>query len=77
MKVKEVLKSTMTEEKVTQTEMSKAMGLKSQQAVGNLLSRGDNMHTDTFIKMLNIMGYEVIVRKKKQVGEVSEVEVEV
>ncbi len=64
MKAKEIIKEAMTADKITQKELAEAIGLKSQQAVGSLLLRENGMRLDGFLKMLDVMGYEVVVRKK-------------
>ena len=64
MKAKEIIKTAMAADKITQKELAEAVGLKSQQAIGNLLLRENGMRLDGFLKMLDVMGYEVVVRKK-------------
>lgn len=64
MKAKEIIKAAMSAGKITQKELAGAVGLKSQQAIGNLLLRENGMRLDGFLKMLDVMGYEVVVRKK-------------
>lgn len=70
MKAKDIIKKAMSADKITQKELAQAVGLKSQQAIGNLLARDRDMFLDGFVKMLDVMGYEVIVRKK--LGETEE-----
>ena len=69
MKAKEIIKKAMSADKITQKELAEAIGLKSQQAVGSLLNRENGMRLDGFLKMLDVMGYEVVVRKKLGVSE--------
>ena len=64
LKAKEIIKTAMSADKITQKELAQAVGLKSQQAVGNLLIRENGMRLEGFLKMLDVMGYEVVVRKK-------------
>lgn len=70
MKAKDIIKTAMGADKITQKELAEAIGLKSQQAIGNLLVRENGMRLDGFLKMLDVMGYEVVVRKK--LGETDE-----
>lgn len=70
MKAKEIIKTAMSTHKITQKELAQAVGLKSQQAIGNLLLRENGIRLDGFLKMLDVMGYEVVVRKK--IGETEE-----
>lgn len=76
MKAQEVLKNAMEKEKVTQKAMADAMGLKSPQAIGNILYRENSVRVSSFVKMLNLMGYEVVVRKAG-IGEREEWKVKV
>lgn len=73
---KDILEKVMKDEKVTQKELATAMGLKSQQAIGNMLTRQNSIRLESYVKMLNKMGYEVIVRKKKEVGKSEEWEID-
>lgn len=49
---------------LSQKKMADKMGLKSQQAVFNMLNRKNGMRVDNFIKMMNVLGYDVIVRNR-------------
>ena len=69
MKAQDVLAKAMANEKVTQKAMADAMGLKSAQAIGNILYRENSVRVNSFVKMLDLMGYEVVVRKKLGVSE--------
>jgi transcriptional regulator with XRE-family HTH domain len=69
LKAKEIIKEAMTADKITQKELAEAIGLKTQQAVGSLLLRENGMRLDNFLKMLDVMGYEVVVRKKLGVSD--------
>jgi len=64
MQAKEIIKKAMSADKITQKELAQALGLKSQQAIGNLLTRENGMLLDSFLRTLDVMGYEVVVRKK-------------
>lgn len=70
MKANKIIEKAMQEGKVTQKALAEAMGLKTAQAVGNILYRENSVRANSFVKMLDIMGYEVIVRKK--IGETEE-----
>lgn len=69
MKDKEIIKAAMSADGITQKELAEALGWASQQSVGNMLTRKNSMRLDNFVKMLNEMGYEVVVRKKLGVSE--------
>ena len=61
---------------LSQKKMADKMGLKAQQAVFNMLNAKNGMRVDNFIKMINILGYDVIVRNRVT-DEETEVVVEV
>lgn len=64
MNEKEIIKTAMAADGITQKELAEALGWSSQQSVGNMLTRKNSMRLDNFVKMLNEMGYEVVVRKR-------------
>lgn len=70
MKATEIISKAMTAGKITQRELAEKTGLKSAQAIGNILYRQGSPRVSSFVKLLDIMGYEVIVRKK--IGETEE-----
>lgn len=72
---KDIVKAAMAADGITQKELSDALNWGSQQAVGNMLARKNSMRLDNFVKMLNEMGYEVVVRKKLGVSEEWKVDV--
>ena len=69
MNEKEIIKTAMAADGITQKELADALAWGSQQAVGNMLTRKNSMRLDNFVKMLNAMGYEVVVRKKLGVSD--------
>ena len=75
MNAKEIIDKARAADKITQKELAEALGMCSQQSVGNMMARKNGMRIDNFIKILNVMGYEVIVRKK--LGESEEWKVDV
>ena len=40
------------------------MGLKSQQAVFNMFKAKNGMRVDNFVRMMNVLGYDVVIRNK-------------
>ena len=74
MNEKEIIKTAMAADGITQKELADALGWSSQQSVGNMLTRKNSMRLDNFVKMLNEMGYEVVVRKKLGVSDEWKVE---
>lgn len=71
---KQIIRDAMAADGITQKELADALGLVAQQSVGNMLARKNSMRLDNFVKMLDAMGYAVVVRKK--LGESEEWRVE-
>ena len=72
MKSNEVVRAVMTSDGITQMELARTLGYKTQSGVGNALSRDNGMRVDVFVKMMNAMGYDVIVRRGKDEMAVTE-----
>ena len=49
---------------ISQKKLAEKMELKSQQAVFNMLNAKNGMRVDNFVKMMEIMGYDVVVRNR-------------
>lgn len=49
---------------ISQKKLAEKMGLKSQQAVYNMLNAKNGMRVDNFVKMMAVLGYDVIVRNR-------------
>ena len=72
MKSNEVVRAVMANDGITQMELANKLGYKTQSGVGNALSRENGMRVDVFVKMMNAMGYDVIVRRGKDEMSVTE-----
>lgn len=64
MKANEVVQKIMESDGITQKKLAEALGFNAPQYVGNMLYRKNGMRVDNLVKMLDTMGYEVVVRKK-------------
>ena len=64
MNAKEIIDAARNADKITQKELADALGMCSQQAVGNMLTRKNGMRVDNFVKMMEVMGYDVVVRNR-------------
>ena len=60
MKKKDIVREAMNKSGFTQVDLQKALNLKSQSSISTYL-KSDSMRVDTFVKMLNAMGYSVKV----------------
>jgi antitoxin component HigA of HigAB toxin-antitoxin module len=65
MKSNDAIRSVMSADGITQMELANKLGYKTQSGVGNALSRENGMRVDVFVKMMNAMGYDVVVRRGK------------
>ena len=72
MKSNEVVRAVMSADGITQMELANKLGYKTQSGVGNALSRENGMRVDVFVKMMNAMGYDVVVRRGKDEMTVTE-----
>lgn len=72
MKSNEVVRTVMSTDGITQMELANKLGYKTQSGVGNALSRENGMRVDVFVKMMNAMGYDVVVRRGKDEVTVTE-----
>ncbi len=72
MKSNEVVRAVMSADGITQVELANKLGYKTQSGVGNALSRENGVRVDVFVKMMNAMGYDVVVRRGKDEFAVTE-----
>lgn len=72
MKSNEAVRAVMSADGITQTNLAAKMGYKTQSGIGNALSRENGMRVDVFVKMMNAMGYDVIVRRGKDEMTITE-----
>ena len=66
---KEITKLLIKRKKISQDELARLCGMKSQSNVTGILNRYASMRVDTFEQMMDALGYEVIVRPKDGNGE--------
>lgn len=64
MTIKKIIESAQRSVGWTQDTLAKACGYKSQAAVGMALGRKNGMRVDVFVRMLNAMGYDVVIQSK-------------
>jgi len=57
-------KTAVESSKLSQKRLADKMGLKAQQGVFNMLNAKNGMRVDNFVKMMNALGYDVIVRER-------------
>ena len=72
MKSNEVVRAVMASDGITQANLAAKLGYKGQSSVGNALGRENGMRVDVFVKMMNAMGYDVVVRRGKDEMTVTE-----
>lgn len=59
---------------VSQKKLAEKMGIKSQQAIFNMLNAKNGMRTDNFVRMMEVLGYDVIIRHKVTDEEIQIIE---
>lgn len=59
-----IIKEIMSEVGLNQTQLAKLVGMKSQSNVSEALAR--DMKYSLFVKMVESMGYEIVIRKNKR-----------
>lgn len=66
MKDKEVLRAALKDRKMTQASFAEKMGYNGPNSVAMLIKDGNGkaMKTDTLIKALNILGYDIVVKDR-------------
>ncbi len=72
MKSNEAVRAIMSAAGITQSTLADKMCYKTQSGVGNALSRENGMRVDVFVKMMNAMGYDVVVRRGKDEMTITE-----
>ena len=72
MKSNEVVRAAMKADGISQANLAAKLNYKTQSGVSNALGRDNGMRVDVFIKMMNAMGYDVIVRRGKEEMMVTE-----
>lgn len=65
MTAREIITSTMKQSGLNQTQMAAMIGLKNQSGFSMALGRAD-LKVGFFVKVLNAMGYEVVVKKRSR-----------
>lgn len=64
MTIKRIIEEALKSVGWTQSTLAEACGYKGQAGVGMALSRKNGMRVDVFVKMLNAMGYDVVIQSK-------------
>lgn len=72
MKSNEVVRAAMKQDGMSQANLAAKCGYAGQSSIGNALGRENGMRVDLFVKMMNAMGYDVVVRRGKEEMVVTE-----
>ena len=75
MKAADIVRQVMDSVGMSQKKLATKIGLKTQQSVFNILNAKQGMRIDNFVKMMNVLGYDVMV-KNRVTDEITMVEVE-
>lgn len=63
MKCKDVIRACIKARNMSQTQAAEAIGFKRQSNVAELLTR-DNFQTDKFIKIMDALGFDIIIKDR-------------
>jgi antitoxin component HigA of HigAB toxin-antitoxin module len=74
MKAADIVRQVMDSVGMSQKKLADKIGLKTQQSVFNILNAKQGMRIDNFVKIMNVLGYDVIV-KNRVTDEETKVEV--
>ena len=64
MKAADIVRYGMESLGVSQKQLATKIGLKTQQSVFNILNAKQGMRIDNFVKMMNVLGYDVMVKHR-------------
>ena len=72
MKSGDIVRAKMESAGITQKGLADKLGYKTQSCISDALARKNGMRIDVFVKMMNALGYEVVVRRGKDEEIVTE-----
>lgn len=75
MRAADIVRQVLDSVGMSQKKLADKIGLKTQQSVFNILNAKQGMRIDNFVKMMNVLGYDVMV-KNRVTDEEIKVEVE-
>lgn len=64
MKATTIIDYAMVFENVSKSELARRLGNRSPSSITNAINRENGPRIDTFVRIMDAMGYEVIVRKR-------------
>lgn len=64
MKAADIVRQIMDSVGMSQKKLADKIGLKTQQSVFNILNAKQGMRIDNFVKMMNVLGYDVVVKDR-------------
>ena len=64
MKAADIVRQVMDSVGMSQKKLADKIGLKTQQSVFNILNAKQGMRIDNFVKMMNVLGYDVMVKHR-------------
>lgn len=65
MTAKDVVKTIMIDKSWSQSKLASEAGFESQSNVTGILNRGTSLRVDNLVKMVNAMGYKIVVVPKE------------
>lgn len=64
MNAADIVRKVLVEVGISQKKLATKIGLKTQQGVFNMLNAKQGMRIDNFIKVMDVLGYDVVVRNR-------------
>ena len=64
MKAADIVRHVLEDIGMSQKKLATKIGIKTQQSVFNMLSAKQGMRIDNFIKIMNVLGYDVMVKNR-------------
>ena len=66
---KEIVRAALVKSGISQMKLSEILGYSKRTSVGSILNKNNSLRTDVFVRWLDALGYEVIIRNKNINGE--------
>ena len=69
MKIAQAIKDIMKSKSMTQSGLAQTLGMKTQSVISERLNSAKTMSFDVAIEMLDVLGYDVVLKPKNGKGE--------
>lgn len=69
MTAKEIVREVIARSGIPQTALSKKLGYSNKTAVGAILNKNNSLRADVLCKWLEVLGFEIVIRRKDGKGK--------